>query len=60
MIPITTLLRLLALVIYLLELFQRVITISLETMKVVRNFIKIRNLEKLDRFMKLTYLIRVS
>ncbi len=54
MIPITTLLRLLALVIYLLELFQRVITISLETMKVVRN------LEKLDRFMKLTYLIRVS
>ncbi len=60
MIAIITLLRLLALVTYLLEFFQRVITISLETMKVVRNFTKIRNLKKLNRFMKLTYLIRVS
>ncbi len=60
MIAITTLLRLLALVTYLLEFFKRVITISLETMKVVRNFTKIRNLEKLNRFMKLTYLIRIS
>ncbi len=41
MIPITTPLRLLALPTYPLEFFQQVITISLETMKVVRNLPKL-------------------
>ncbi len=40
MIPMTTLLRLLALSTYPLEFFQWVITVSLETMKVVRNLPK--------------------
>ncbi len=41
MILITTLLRLLALPTYLLEFFQRVISVSLETIKVVRNLPKL-------------------
>ncbi len=41
MIPITTLLRLLALPTYLLGFFQQVITVSLETMKIVRNLPKL-------------------
>ncbi len=42
MIPMTTLLRLLALPTYPLEFFQWGITVSLETMKVVRNLPKLK------------------